>query len=224
MSAFSAVFRYKDLYPDLGFFEGLNKVAQNHLYDVLADLPRIAPLPTAAELSAMPEGEIFVLEAGLTVRALASHLSGAQPTTSEFLLSIFRDGTHVVEVATATGYQRHFIWDLLFEKTDTHLHTHPNPTNSLQMREPSLIDLGGYWDQQSPGGAIASHDGLTYVPKPVDDPYDLWEAFEVLNAGVRVSKRTLYSQFVAQVVRPRFAEWTTFAPDMAIGDAVASLA
>jgi hypothetical protein len=203
----------------------------NHLEDILADLPRIGSLPMPGDLGELEaESELcpLVIEETITVASLKRHLSAASPETPEISITIFQKGTQMLEIGTVERVLSSSASEALQDRGVIDLHTHPGPTKTEHMRQPSISDITNTiirgWST-----AIGSHDGLTHVPNPGLDLADrtgftLWRDY-VANRGFdepgfkAYGPSKIYAEFVREIIKPQFTPWDILNDKSSLADA-----
>lgn len=211
----------------------LPDLVNNHLEEVLADLPRIESLPMPNELGKF---EVFaetcplVIEETISIASLKRHLAEASIETPEIGITIFKDGTQALEVGTTERVLLNLAWRAFQKRGTIDFHTHPDPTESKHMRHPSLEDINQSISLGLPI-AIGSRDGLTHMPRP--DVVDLsehtgltlWREY-VTDRGFdkdsfdNYGPRKIYTEFIADVIKPQFSAWNALDNEASLADTI----
>jgi hypothetical protein len=214
----------------------LPDMANNHLEEVLADLPHIEALPMPNELGtleAFAEKCPLVIEEAISIASLKRHLSEASPETPEIGIIMFKDGTQALELGTTERVRFNLAWWAFQKRGTIDFHTHPDPVESEHMRLPSLGDIDWSISLGLPI-TIGSRDGLTHVPRPevVDlsehTGLTLWRKY-VADRGFdeedfeSYGPRKIYTEFITDIIQPRFSAWDTLDNETSLADVISLL-
>lgn len=213
----------------------LANIVNDNLEEVLADLPRIGFLPmpeTLNEVEEITQTCPVVIEEAISIAALRRHLWRAAPDTPEIGITIFENGTQVLEVGTIEGVRSDLAWKPFEERGTIIFHTHPDPSQAELMRNPSIGDVTNTIILGK-STAISSHDGLTHVPKPevtLDEHtgYSLWGKYVTgrdLNDVDRYEAygpNRLYDDFVRDAIKARFSAWDQLDEKATLADTILS--
>jgi hypothetical protein len=174
----------------------------------------------------------LVIEEIISIAALRRHLWEATPTTPEIGITIFGNGTQVLEVGTTERVLSDLAWKAFQERGIIDFHTHPDPAQAEYMRNPSIGDVtNAIILGQSI--AIGSHDGLTHMPKPrvslaEHTGFTLWRDY-VAGRGfdessyIAYGPNRVYTDFIRDVIKPQFSTWGQLDERAALADTIIPL-
>lgn len=209
----------------------VSRVAESHLSEILGRISTLPALPHSTELEGLVTHQPILIERPVTANDLTNHLEGAAENTPEIGLFVFGSGENVLYTGTEDGVLPDIAWSPFARHAEVDLHTHPNPTDALLMRQPSQMDLD--LPHADHGVVlIGSRDGITLVPSFKDDEpaHQTWIRYVTETRGLdRTSYDAyggdvVYKEFLEEVVKPVFVPWDQLEPNMSIAGIARHLA